>query len=296
MAIMKSMTQARGSDRPPAARLLAHLRSASSGMVPSERRVVQVFLESPGEVIGWSTAGVAERARTSTATVVRACQRLGFTGFHQLRSDLARIAENSPASPPSHDLVDRVFEAARSEINSTLALLNRDAFSRAVEAIASAGKVLLLGTGGSSIPAQDAALRLTMSGRNATAPADALTQLFSARLLCPEDVCVAVSFSGANTYTLRAAEAAREANASIIAVTSTPLSPITRIADVILLTGTASLETEVLSSRVTHGLLLNALNLSVQEAAGEPSFGPSEALSSLLNGVLSDQPDIEDDA
>ncbi|GAA3701447.1 MurR/RpiR family transcriptional regulator [Arthrobacter ginkgonis] len=283
-----------------ASALLAHLRSCAASLVPAERRVAQVLIERAADVPGFSAADVAELAGCSTATVVRACQRLGFPGFQRLRSDLTRLsaglAELGKAEPGGVDvgtdamagdsLLGRVFAAARAELDATEALLDRAAFARAVQLVAAARKVLLLGTGGSAIPAQDAALRFTMGGLAATAPADVLAQLFTARLLGPNDVCVAVSFSGANRHTLAAADAARTAGARIVAVTSAALSPLSRLADVALVTGAVTAESEVLASRITHTLVLNALNLAVQQAAGQPSFGPSAALAGLLAEVL----------
>ncbi|MCU1519100.1 MAG: MurR/RpiR family transcriptional regulator [Pseudarthrobacter sp.] len=280
------MTSPDTAERWGASRLIAHVRSTAASMTPSERRVVSVFLQNTGDVVGWSVLQVGAAAGTSTATVVRTCQRLGFTGYQQFRTELARVAGEPNVDAESDGLLGQVFAAARQEIDATMALLDRDAFRRATESVAAARKILLLGTGGSSIPAQDAALRFTMSGRTAMAPPDVLAQVFSARLLAPEDVCIAVSFSGANDHTLRAVEAARDARAKVIAVTSAALSPLSRLADITLVTGTSSVRTEVLASRITHGLVLNALNLSVQQLSGEASFGPSGDLAQLLNNVL----------
>ena len=248
--------------------------------------------------------------------MVRACQRLGFTGYQQFRTEITRHAvalvelesgaqenrrddvdpgsgaalrEESAAlcSPGGQKgLLEQVFAAAHADLQATQAMLDRVEFTRAVDMLSTAGTILMLGTGGSSIPAQDAALRFTMAGRQATAPGDVLAQQFTARLLEREDVCVAISFSGANRHTLDAVDAARLAGARVVAVTSTGLSPLAKLADACLVTGTASAASEILSSRVAHMLVLNALNLAVQQRAGQPGFGPSKALAGLLSRTL----------
>jgi Helix-turn-helix domain, rpiR family len=91
-----------------ASRLITHLRSTAASMSPSERRVVQVFLQNTEAVVGWSVLEVAAEAGSSTATVVRTCQRLGFTGYQQLRTELARVAGEPEVNPASDGLLGQV--------------------------------------------------------------------------------------------------------------------------------------------------------------------------------------------
>src|SRR5690625_4507166 len=66
------------------------IRTGLSMLHPSEQRVAQVFLDRPEWTIEASAQEVADAAGTSRATVVRTAQRLGFTGYPQLRVLLAR--------------------------------------------------------------------------------------------------------------------------------------------------------------------------------------------------------------
>lgn len=284
--------------------LLAHLRSGAAALVPSERRVAEVLVRDFHRLERYSAALLAEAAQCSPATVVRACQRLGFSGFQQLRTQAIRCSidgqgaakpsgETHPKRPaqascpePGPPVLEKVFAAAQADLEATAAMLDREAFGKAVTALCSAQTILLVGTGGSSIPAQDAALRFTMSGRTALAPADVLGQQFTARLLKPLDVCIAVSYSGANRHTMEAARAAHVAGASVIAVTSSGLSALARTADIALVTGTAAADTEILASRISHTLVLNALNLVAQQRTAAPAFGPARELEELLGNVL----------
>lgn len=59
-----------------------------------------MILANPEEVVEWSTAQLALRADTATATVIRACQSLGFRGFQHLRLELER---STPLLPREQD-------------------------------------------------------------------------------------------------------------------------------------------------------------------------------------------------
>lgn len=278
--------------------VLAHLRSAASQLGPAEKRVAEALVTSFDSIAHTSAAQIAQEAATSAATVVRACQRLGYSGFQELRVEIARYAyaterdngRHGSESAASHDaseaLISQVFSTAVSDLKATSAMLDRNAFTRAVSILASAETIVLVGSGESAIPAQDAALRFTMGGRTAIAPADTLSQQFTARLLGPLDACIAVSYSGANRHTLDSVSAAHSAGAQVIAVTSSGLSPLAEQADAILVTGSPTAQTEVLVTRIAHTLVLNALNLAVQQHSGEPTFGPSQDLTEVFARTL----------
>lgn len=282
---------------PTHARLLAHLRSAATTLVPAERRVAEVLIRQLHRLEEYSVVALAAEARCSAATVVRACQRMGFSGFQQLRLQSIRVAASqrdgqvpglpAPRGGSVHDaLLQQVFTAAITDVRASQAMLDRQVFDQAVIRLAAAGTILLAGTGGSSIPAQDAALRLTMSGRTAVAPHDVLGQQFAARLLRPSDVCIAVSYSGANRHTLHTAQSAGQAGATVIAVTGSGISALAKVADLVLVTGSDEHDSEILASRISHTLVLNALNLAVQRLSGQSAFGPAGELADLLRDTL----------
>jgi DNA-binding MurR/RpiR family transcriptional regulator len=243
--------------------VLARLRAALPLLAASERRVVEMMVKRPSDVADWSTLELASAAGTSPASVIRACQSLGFRGFQHLRLELARNPIDVPIA--SDDQVAATFDAAIDSLVATKEGLSRDAFERAVSAVAQAGRVLVVGNGFSGPPAQDAAMRFLTAGRTADAPTDVLTQQFSARLLVPGDVCVAISYSGANAQTLNAGTAAREGGATLIAVTSFTHSPLTRIADIVLITGPVveSHEVDPFLSRLGQSVVLHALHAAI---------------------------------
>lgn len=285
---------------------LAHVRASAGQLGPAEKRVAETLIAHLDEITELATSQIAQRAETSAATVVRTCQRLGYSGYHALKAEMTRFhylrVEATPngAAPAEaseqSSIIDRVLSTAQADLASAAALLDRRAFAHAVEALTGAQRILFVGSGESATPAQDAALRFTMGGRQAVAPIDTLSQQFTARLLSAEDACVAISFSGANRHTLDAVSAARSAGARIISITSSGVSPLAQRADISLATGSPTQDTEVFVGRIAHTLVLNALNLAVQHQSGEPTFGPSQALVDVFARTLrpaDDDPDLE---
>jgi DNA-binding MurR/RpiR family transcriptional regulator len=277
--------------------LLAAIRAMTPSLVPSERRVAEVCLAQPAQVVEWSVAQTADAAGTSTATVVRACQSLGFRGFQHFRLALARgmgaaslrgEVGMSASGEPVERLVDAVFGAAAKVLADALGPLDRSRLAPAVELLDRAGRLLVVGNGGSAPIAQDAALRFVIMGRPAEAPSDSLLQVVSARLLTRADVCLVVTSSGANEPTLRAAEAARTAGAPVIGITSYTSGPLGDVSDILLVVGTPDwpVGTDLIASRLASMLLLNVLQLSVGLRRGGDPWHDLEPVADLLATAL----------
>ena len=261
--------------------LLARLRAALPLLGPSERRVAGVILAHSNAVVDWSTSELAAAAETSTATVVRACQTLGFRGFQHLRLEIAR-AVTSATPAPDTDHLSRIFSAAADSIRVGRDSVDLASLDTAVAAITDARRLVLVGSGFSAPPLQDAAMRFATVGRAAEAPSDVLGQQFAAASLTPVDVCLAVSYSGANVHTLQACTAAAHGGATVIAVTSFMRSPLTRLADIALVTGpvTQAHDVDPFLSRLSHLLVLHAIHSALAEA--------SDSGTDQMRGVVAD--------
>ncbi|MGY4859562.1 MurR/RpiR family transcriptional regulator [Cryobacterium sp. AP23] len=269
--------------------VLVRVRAALPLLGPSERRVAQVILDRPGAVTEWSTAELAAEAGTSTATVVRACQSLGFRGFQHLRLEVARAAPTAQSAAPDTHPLARIFADATDAISLGRDSVDLAALDAAVEVLATARRLVLVGTGFSAPPLQDAAMRFATLGRAVEAPSDVLGQQFAARSLTGEDACLTVSYSGANAHTLRACRAAKEGGARLIAVTSFARSPLTQLADISLVTGpvTRTHDVDPFLSRLSHLLVLHALHSALHSRSTAGATAPMRAV--VAEALIADE-------
>ncbi|WP_105803919.1 MurR/RpiR family transcriptional regulator [Leucobacter massiliensis] len=271
---------------PAAGSALALIRAYAAALGASEGAVARAILAQPAEIPQWSTQQLANAAGTSTATVIRACQRLGFRGFQHLRLELAR--ESAPAAAaPAGDRVDLVFEAAVAALQSGRIAVDRNALGRAADALAGARRVVCTANGFSAPPLQDAAMRLATVGRPVEAPVDILAQQFAAHTLGPGDACLALSHSGANAHTLAAVRAARRRGARIVAVCSYASAPLPELSDIAIATGALGSPHTVdpFFSRVGHAVLLQAL---VGEIAARVEPADTWEMREVVAGALTD--------
>jgi RpiR family carbohydrate utilization transcriptional regulator len=248
--------------------VLVHIRAHRPGLQPGEAKVADVLLSNPEVVLYSSVTEVAELASTSTATVVRCAQKLGYQGFQALKIALAReLAVGARAAgTEAAGILAEVTSAGAQCVRDAAALVPTATFDRVAQLLADAERVLFTGVGTSAPLCQDAAYRFTAIGLLADYRADVHGQALACRLLGARDVCVAVSHTGATRETLEATRTAREAGATIITLTSFARSPITELSDEVLLAGTRELGPgglEAMASRLAHLAVLDALIVAV---------------------------------
>jgi len=270
--------------------LLPHLRAQLPALGASDRKVAEAVLAQPGAVVFWSVSELAAAAGTAKSSVVRFCQGLGLRGFHDLKLVLAQetAVEHRGAGPagpwsagadagaaaggddgpePAPDALGTVVWRGVETLRDTAATVARDSFDATARRIAEAHTVLLVGAGSSAPLAHDAAQRLRSIGVRTAAPSDGPGQLVAAALLERGDVCLAISHSGATRGTLAALTAATDAGATTAAITSFSRSPLTELADHVLVAGARAASPRVpsLTSRLAHVAVLDALLVAVAQ-------------------------------
>ncbi|WP_054011753.1 MurR/RpiR family transcriptional regulator [Arthrobacter sp. ERGS1:01] len=256
--------------------VLARIRSVQPSLLPAEQAVAAALLEHAEQIVELSSQQLAELAGASRATVVRTCQSLGYSGYQQLRVLLARDAgyAATPDKPagvgPAGMVVDTFTQVGRA-VASMTALLDPDAVAGTVKATAAARRMLVVGNGLSAPLAQDMAARLSAIGRPAESPVDVIGQQIAARLLGPEDLLLIISGSGANSSTLRVAQAALDAGATLVVITAFARSPLAALARYSLVVGMGELsfrEEVTVTTRIPQTILMEGLIAALTEELG----------------------------
>jgi RpiR family transcriptional regulator, carbohydrate utilization regulator len=249
------------------------IRAASGSLPPAEARVAQALLTRGVDVVHCSVTEVALAADTGIGTVVRACQSLGFKGFQAAKIALAqdllpldeRPQRDVTAGDRPEEVLSKLAESSGDALRRATASIQAGSLAQAVDLLARARRVLCLGVGTSAPLAQDAAYRLATIGIDADAPTDVHVQHLRARLLKKTDVALAVSHTGTTQETLGAVHGAKEAGATIIAITSFSSTPLTGLADVALVAGARQTRyrADAMASRLAHLLVIDTLFTSL---------------------------------
>jgi RpiR family carbohydrate utilization transcriptional regulator len=277
----------------PAGAVLARIRGLESSLTKSEGAVAQLVLSQTDEVVGMSVEALAERAGVSTATVMRLCQALGFSGFREFKIALAyeQGGARTPAlevemrdGDTAAELLRKVVQSEIQALEETLDLVEENELEAAVSALAGAGRIDIYGMGSSTPVVVDAYYRFLRIGLNVSTPPDSHMQSVAAAVLKPGDVALIVSHTGRTQEVLTAARKAKEAGATVIALTSFFRSPLLQVADIELVTAVreTTSRVEAMASRTAHLAVVDALYVALTMLRDE---GSMEALARTQESI-----------
>jgi DNA-binding MurR/RpiR family transcriptional regulator len=241
-------------------------------LTSSEAGIAEILLRCDAEM---PLKAVAQQAGASEALVVKTAKRLGFSGYKELRAALQAyksqphvdLHQEVQPHDTAETLVQKVFRTAIQALEETLAILDMEAFGRAVELLHGARQRDFYGLGGSAQIARDVAHKLLRIGVRAAVHDDAHMMAMSASLLRAGDVVVAFSHSGRTSAVIESAEIARAHGASVIAVTNYASSPLAEASDVVLCSTARGgyLTGENAAARIAQLNIMDALFIAVAQ-------------------------------
>ncbi|MGE0716393.1 MAG: MurR/RpiR family transcriptional regulator [Alphaproteobacteria bacterium] len=254
---------------------LARIREGYKEMTPTNRAVADYVLEHHKEMAFASVVRVGERVGVSPATVVRFADSLGLSGFTELqalaRDDLQRNVDTvsqlrrTDSRQSAQTVLASALRADIANLERTLEHLPEEAFTRAVDLLARAGTVHLVGLRSTFGLVRHFEFYLDWIGRKANVLQPGIGDLPEQLMrVKPGDACIGLSFRRYTRDTLEIFKAARDAGAATIAVTDSDLSPLAELADVTLAVPVAF--PAFFESRVAVLSVVNALVFGVAVA------------------------------
>lgn len=261
---------------------------------PQQRVIADYLLEHTGTVPFLSVPALAQKTGVSEATVVRFAQRLGFSGFTELKMALVDLVQErlgaAPESAPA-DLPEDVLEAVAAlesgNIQRTLAGIDRRVFDGVARKIVAADHVYAFGMGISSYLVDLACYNLMQVGVRAVALSARSTSPCEPVVLMGErDLVLVLSFPPYSRQTLDLLRQAGARGVATIAVTDRPTSPAARLARLALVVKSDNLMFTNAVAAVT--VLFNAL------AAHIATIDRVTALAAIsgINRVLAEEPTV----
>ncbi|MGA8573052.1 MAG: MurR/RpiR family transcriptional regulator [Desulfobaccales bacterium] len=226
---------------------LIRLRGVYPSLKAAVQKVASLILRQPEMVIYASVNEVAAAAGVSEATVMRFCRTLGFKGFQDFKIAMARELVAPPTRLPEDagpaTLVRSIFKANVAALEETLEVLEMRQLLQAGQVIENCRRLIIGGLRGSALAAQYAAIRFAPLGMDLHCFTETYQMCMGAALLGREDVLLAISHSGSTQGILTSATEAKDNGARVLAITSNPLAPLSRMADVVLVNAVREMAT-----------------------------------------------------
>jgi DNA-binding MurR/RpiR family transcriptional regulator len=232
---------------PPAAKghqtLSAYISSRFDEFSRSQKDVAQYVVDHLDEVAFHTAEELARRANTSSSTVVRFSQALGFEGFPELQEaareeyrNSLRRSEGLGAAEPLFSIDQSPFEsviaADHVNVEETARKVSRSEVDGAIEAIATADRVLIAGTDQMAFFASYLRHLLTLLDIRAEIAASPSQDALS-RLGRIDDRTLVIGLSAGRPHplVLRAMKLARHRKAGTVAIVDATLSEVAKLSE-----------------------------------------------------------------
>ena len=250
---------------------LTRIRSSYPALAASEARVADWVMQQPDKLMHLSMAQVAQACGVSDTTVLRFCRNAGFLGYTDLRLSIARdlvsptqvIHDDIDAGDAPAVIARKVFLSNIQAMYDTLEVLDEGVLTKAIDLLSHAKRILIVGVGTSAPIVQSMYNMLLRLGLNCKAQTDSYLQLMEVALLGPGDLVIAVSQSGTSMDPVLTLKQAKANRASTICITGNAQSPITKYADVTLLSVAREARIEAIASRLAQMSIADALYVIV---------------------------------
>lgn len=292
---------------------LDRVREARPNLTGARAQVADAVLADPWKVRGASIQVLAQTAGVSENAVSRFTHAVGYSGYREFAQALSLDLGMTLGLYHSHpvelvlesrsnlggplDLVQRVMALEVECMQDTLANLSEPALRHLVSRLASAGSVLLIGTGTAAPLCQMFSYRMASIGVAVNWTSDPMMMVAHASRLQRGDLALGISYSGKSRDTVQALTYAKERGVETAGLTANPQSPMGDVVDTSLtiFSSAVSRETAQFSARVAGLALLEAIATAVSEEKGSATLGMLQELGAT-QAKLNDFPTEGDDS
>ena len=222
--------------------LSSYIQSRFDECSRSQKDVAQYIIDHLDEAAFQTAEELARRANTSSSTVVRFSQALGFVGFPELQRAAREEYKRAHAAPP--DASSPLFAIERTEFETAIAAdyanveesarkASRATVERAIAAIASAERIVIAGTDQMAFFAsylRHLLMLLDLRAELVASPSqEALSRLGR---IDSETLVIALSAGRPHALVVRAVKLARHRKAVTMAITDATLSEVAKLAQI----------------------------------------------------------------
>lgn len=223
--------------------LLGEIQDRMSDFSKSQKLISSYILENYDKAAYMTASKLGSTVKVSESTVVRYAIELGFEGYPEFQQSLQEIVRTKLTSFQrvevtntligDGDALTKVLMSDVDKIKRTAEEMDHVAFAAAVDRIAEARSIYIIGNGSASVLASALNLSLRMIFDNVKfIVASSATEIYEQMISIGEgDVMIAISFPRYSKKVVGAVSLAKGSGADVIALTDNAASPIAAYAD-----------------------------------------------------------------
>lgn len=202
--------------------LRLQLEQLSNSNKDNTALLAKYLLEYTGDIAEIKIKQLSEKSYVSTATATRLAQKVGLSGFTELKILLALENQNSNSSKKmiKNENLDNYVKKINEALLKTVDEIDYLEIKKISQKIIQSKYIYFFGSGGTYFCIQDLANKLKRLKYNIQIDSDINNQYFHAQNADENDICIGVSYSGITQEVLKALNIAKKNNVKTCLITS----------------------------------------------------------------------------
>lgn len=213
--------------------ILEYIKQNYEDFTDREKLIADYLLSNNESIINLSAKEIGELTNTSAATLIRFSKKLGFESLNEMKLKLSislrDIKEKADfeyinKKLETTDIIYGIKKSIDKVMDKTVNLIQEEDLEKAIELLSKAKNIYIYSVGVSGLVGQDFYYKLSRINKRCIAHVDTHLQITSSILMEPEDVAVAISYSGTTKEVIKCIENANKNNIPVISITKASIN------------------------------------------------------------------------
>ena len=220
------------------------LREVKNDLSVKELEVAQYIISHSQAVKNMSIQTLAKLNCVSTSTILRLCNKLGYSGFSDFKVDLISsspqklstdiLQDDINLNDTLQDVNRKVQAMEKSSIDDTHSIVNLNALDNAIDLIIASNKVVIFGVGSSGLVGKELEYQLIKIKKDVNCHFDSHISRSIVSTLGKNDLIIIISHSGETPECVELLKLAESLKVPSIAITKMGQSQISLLANIVL--------------------------------------------------------------
>lgn len=213
--------------------ILEYIKQNYEDFTDSEKLIADYLLSNNESIINLSAKEIGEITNTSAATLIRFSKKLGFESLNEMKLKLSMSLRDRKEKADfeyinknleTTDIIYGIKKSIDKVMDKTVNLIQEEDLEKAIDLLSKAKNIYIYSVGVSGLVGQDFYYKLSRINKRCIAHVDTHLQITSSILMEPEDVAVAISYSGTTKEVIKCVENANKNNVPVISITKAGIS------------------------------------------------------------------------
>lgn len=261
--------------------MIDKIKQICSTLTGNDKLLANFIIANPEEVVTMNINELASRASVSSSSVSRFSRLLFGMTFPQFKVAIAKSISRADEGMQNYDveLTDSLYQIEKKLIiniervvQEVMDLNSMNTIQSVASLIAKSENIYIFGIGASGLATQDFAQKLIKLGKRAIFNFDANLAILNSSLCTPNDLVIAISYSGLTKEVLLPVRKAKSQKCPVVAITGGKKNRLASESDYVLsipLAESKIIRMTAIYSRYGQFVLVDALYLAVMKELGK---------------------------